>query len=266
MMNLMKNRPFVTVGQMAWGVLFFWILTSSLESLEHLPSEQPFPVQINTTIDSARFDVVPFGSNRIPRPVALISPAPTKYSASHVYALRNLNLGGMREFLERKGFAELDGMSLNQMRHLYAAWAYDDLFTQVSQGSGLPKSVAFSFFIFEATAQGIETDLFRIDLNPGGVKYVGRGQSVKRKDDCGPVPCDFRKVSSYSEAVAVWVATFNSERYMACKKGSPEAICKALVMAGYSRDKKWKGRASLCGQYEKYLKKFPKNIRKDLTS
>lgn len=251
---------------MAWGVLSFWILTSSIETIEHLPKNDPFPVETNSTIDSARFDVVPFGSNRIPRPVTLIAPAPMKHSTSHVYKLRNLNLGAMREFLERKGFDGLDGMSLNHMRHLYAAWAYDDLFTQVSQLSGLPKSVAFSFFIFEATAQGIETDLFRIDLNPGGVKYVGRGQSVKREDDCGPVPCDFRKVSCYSESVAVWVATFNSERYQACKEGSPEAICKALVMAGYSTDKRWKGRASLCGAYENYLKKFPKYIPKDLTS
>jgi hypothetical protein len=261
----MKNQ---NVGLGAWAFVLLWALVSSLEFNEQAQaSPENLLPNDSRLIDSAIFQVIPFGSNKMPKPVTLTKVVePSKHSSSNVYELRNLSVEQLRAYLERIGFRDLNGMQLNHLRQLYASWAYGHLLSEVSERTSIPVSTIFSFFIFEATSQGIETDLFRLHWNPGGVKFYGHGESIDWRDDCGSIPCAFRSTEGFNAAVQLWSSTLNSSRYSDCKDGTPEQICRSLIMAGYSTDKSWEGRASLCSKYELYRKKFPKKSSKILTS
>jgi len=121
----------------------------------------------------------------------------------------------------------------------------------------------YSFFIIEATSQGIETDLWRTHANAGGVKAIkgyetvtyktrevirGRNQYIKAK---------FMKAGSTEEGIQAWADVLNSGRYAECKKANYkwkgkrlyESICKCIYDNGYHTDQDYKFRASLMQEY-----------------
>jgi hypothetical protein len=179
------------------------------------------------------------------------------WSREHVYVLRNLNADELRTKMEGIGFANLKGLTRNELRMVYAAWRYDLFFGDVHSKTGLPKSVIFSYFCFESLSQGVESTLFRVHGNPGGIKYRGKGKKALAMDDCGGKPCAFAKMERYNEIVDTWVDVFEKTRYSDCT-GTPAEICKCLQESGYHTSRNWRGRAALARRYWEFVRKFPR--------
>jgi flagellum-specific peptidoglycan hydrolase FlgJ len=126
-----------------------------------------------------------------------------------------------------------------------------------------PVSMIYSFFIIEATSQGIETELWRKHANAGGVKALkGHGyvtyktrEVIKGRDKY--IKAKFMKASSTEEGMNLWAGVLNSGRYAACKKANYkmkgiklyESICKCVYKSGYHTDRDYKFRASLMAEY-----------------
>jgi hypothetical protein len=182
---------------------------------------------------------------------------PASWSREHVYALRKLNADEIRSKLESIGFLNLDNLNRNELRMVYAAWCYDHFFDDVHKKSGLLKSVIFSYFCFESLSQGVESTLFRVHGNPGGIKYRGKGKKALAIDDCGGKPCEFAKLERYEEIVDTWADVFSKERYSDCT-GTPDEICKCLQESGYHTSRNWRGRAALARRYWEFVRKFPR--------
>ena len=124
-------------------------------------------------------------------------------------------------------------------------------------------SMIYSFFIIEATSQGIETELWRKHANAGGVKALKNGKSVtyrtreviRGRDKY--IKAKFMKASSTEEGMKLWAGVLNSGRYADCKKANYkikgiklyESICKCVYKSGYHTDKDYKFRASLMAEY-----------------
>ena len=87
-----------------------------------------------------------------------------------------------------------------------------------------PVSMIYSFFIIEATSNGIETELWRLHANAGGVKHIkghnfatyrtrevirGRSKHIRAK---------FFATDDTEEGIKVWASVLNSKRYAKCKK------------------------------------------------
>jgi flagellum-specific peptidoglycan hydrolase FlgJ len=126
-----------------------------------------------------------------------------------------------------------------------------------------PVSMIYSFFIIEATSQGVETELWRKHANAGGVKALkgydhvtyktrevirGRNKYIMAK---------FMSAESTEEGMKLWAGVLNSGRYAACKKANYkmkgiklyESICKCVYKSGYHTDTDYKFRASLMAEY-----------------
>jgi hypothetical protein len=197
-------------------------------------------------------------------------------SRSYGWEVRKLSELQLRQTLEGKGFRNLAKVDRAKLRRIYLAYCYESMLMNVHVLTDFPVSMIYSFFIIEATSQGIETDLWRKHANAGGVKALkGHGtvtyktrEVIKGKDKY--IKAKFMKASSTEEGINLWAGVLNSGRYAACKKANYkmkgiklyESICKCVYKSGYHTDTDYKFRASLMAEYWQIKKdNFP--LKKD---
>lgn len=264
--------------KMAWLVVALCVMLMSTEG-KHTNVVDPEPSSLPAlhdymysvkNQDTDSFEVVPalniYSAGDAVLPVcvkpetkpATYKPAmrPVPSSRNYVYVLRNLNERDLRDKLTGLGFRNLAGYTRNELRFVYGAWCYDRFLMDVNAKTKIPASVLFAYMQYEAMSQGVETDLFRVHGNPGGIKYRGEGKIAKAMDDCGGRPCNFSVTEDYNEMVRLWAEVFNRPRYKDCT-GTPEEVCACLKAGGYHSAKNWKNRARLARKYWIYRRSFP---------
>jgi hypothetical protein len=184
-------------------------------------------------------------------------------SRSYGYEVRKLSGNQLRQTLEGRGFRNLANVDRAKLRRIYIAYCYESMLMNVHLLTDFPISMIYSFFIIEATSQGIETDLWRKHANAGGVKALKNGKYVtyrtreviKGKDKY--IKAKFMSASTTEEGIKLWAGVLNSGRYAACKKANYkmkgiklyESICKCIYKSGYHTDTGYKFRASLMAEY-----------------
>lgn len=184
-------------------------------------------------------------------------------SRSYGYEVRKLSGTQLRQTLEGRGFRNLANVDRAKLRRIYLAYCYEAMLMNVHLLTDFPVSMIYSFFIIEATNQGIETDLWRKHANAGGVKALKNGKYVtyrtreviRGRDKF--IKAKFMKASSTEEGMKLWAGVLNSGRYAACKKANYkvkgiklyESICKCVYKSGYHTDKDYNFRASLMAEY-----------------
>jgi hypothetical protein len=184
-------------------------------------------------------------------------------SRSYGYEVRKLSGNQLRQTLEGRGFRNLANVDRAKLRRIYIAYCYESMLMNVHLLTDFPISMIYSFFIIEATSQGIETDLWRKHANAGGVKALKNGKYVtyrtreviKGKDKY--IKAKFMSASTTEEGIKLWAGVLNSGRYADCKKANYkmkgiklyESICKCVYNSGYHTDTGYKFRASLMAEY-----------------
>ena len=182
------------------------------------------------------------------------------------YNIRNKSKSELREFLKINGFRNLNNSSLFEMRRMWMGYQYEGMLMNLHLMTEFPLSMLYSFFIIEATNKGIESELWRLHGNPGGMKSFKGYQSItyntdevikgKRKN----IRAKFLKARSTKEGIEAWAKVLNSGRYYDCKKanyGLPkkelyESICKCVYESGYHTDPKYKLRAQFMAEFWKF--------------
>jgi hypothetical protein len=184
-------------------------------------------------------------------------------SRSYGYEVRKLSGNQLKQTLEGRGFRNLANVDRAKLRRIYLAYCYESMLMNVHLLTDFPISMIYSFFIIEATSQGIETELWRKHANAGGVKALKGQQSVTYKTRevirgrDKYIRAKFMKASSTEEGMKLWAGVLNSGRYAECKKANYkikgiklyESICKCVYKSGYHTDKDYKFRASLMAEY-----------------
>jgi hypothetical protein len=184
-------------------------------------------------------------------------------SRSYGYEVRKLSGNQLRQTLEGRGFRNLANIDKAKLRRIYLAYCYESMLMNVHLLTDFPVSMIYSFFIIEATSQGIETELWRKHANAGGVKALKNGKYVtyrtreviRGRDKY--IKAKFMKASSTEEGMKLWAGVLNSGRYADCKKANYkmkgiklyESICKCVYKSGYHTDRDYKFRASLMAEY-----------------
>lgn len=191
-------------------------------------------------------------------------------SRNYGHSIRNLNENELRQKLINLKFRDLDNVDLFKLRRLWLLYNYDELLMNIHLLTDFPVSMIYSFFIIEATSVGIETDLWRLHANAGGVKAL-KGQStvtyntrevIKGKDKY--IKAKFFSSKSTKEGIALWSGVLNSDRYKKCKVFNTKPptlyvnICKCIYKSGYHTDTDYKFRASLMQEYWDNKKHLPK--------
>ena len=180
----------------------------------------------------------------------------------YVYQFRKQDHATLLNSMTVMGYQNLSGYSINELRRIIIAYEYDALFWDMHEATGFPVSIFFSFFIFEATRDGIETEMWRHHWNPGGIKYRGKYNKVLKPDDCKG-KCEFSSMPNYAAAIEMWALVFNNARYTDCKSKKTTAdICKCIKDAGYHTDNSHNIRARLTTDYWKYRRSFPTFTKK----
>jgi len=184
-------------------------------------------------------------------------------SRSYGWEVRKLSGEQLRQTLEGRGFRNLKGVDKSKLRRIYIAYCYESMLMNVHLMTDFPISMIYSFFIIEATSQGIETELWRKHANAGGVKALKGQQTVTyrtREVIRGKnryIRAKFMKAANTEEGMKLWAGVLNSGRYAACKKANYklkgmrlyESICKCVYKSGYHTDRDYKFRASLMQEY-----------------
>jgi hypothetical protein len=184
-------------------------------------------------------------------------------SRSYGWEVRKLSGLQLRQTLEGRGFRNLAKVDRAKLRRIYLAYCYESMLMNVHVLTDFPVSMIYSFFIIEATSQGVETDLWRKHANAGGVKALkGHGyvtyktrEVIKGKDKY--IKAKFMSAETTEEGMELWAGVLNSGRYAACKKANYkmkgiklyESICKCVYKSGYHTDTDYKFRASLMAEY-----------------
>ncbi|NBW23241.1 MAG: hypothetical protein EBR82_86385, partial [Caulobacteraceae bacterium] len=161
------------------------------------------------------------------------------------YSIRNHNARELKQKLMKLGFKDLDELEFSKLRRLWLLYNYDNMLMNVHLLTDFPVSMVYSFFIIEATNAGIETDLWRLHANAGGVKALkghnhvtyrtrevigGRNKYIKAK---------FFSTNDTKEGIELWSGVLNSDRYKKCKvfdEKPPKLykkICKCIYKSGY---------------------------------
>lgn len=184
-------------------------------------------------------------------------------SRSYGWEVRKLSGEQLRQTLEGRGFRNLKGVDKSKLRRIYIAYCYESMLMNVHLLTDFPISMIYSFFIIEATSQGIETELWRKHANAGGVKALKGQQTVTyrtREVIRGKnkyIRAKFMKAANTEEGMKLWAGVLNSGRYASCKKANYklkgmrlyESICKCVYKSGYHTDRDYKFRASLMQEY-----------------
>ena len=185
------------------------------------------------------------------------------------HSIRKLNLKELRQKLTKMGFKDLNNVDLFKMRRIWLLHNYNDMLMNVHVLTEFPVSMIYSFFIIEATTTGIETDLWRLHANAGGVKALkghstvtystrevigGRNKRIRAK---------FFSSKNTKDGIALWSGVLNSDRYKKCKifdEKPPKLykkICKCIYKSGYHTDTDYEFRASLMSEYWQLKKHLP---------
>ena len=188
---------------------------------------------------------------------------------SYVYDIRNMDKTELRKHLKTNGFRNLENATLVQMRRMWMAFHYESMLMNLHLLTEFPISMLYSFFIIEATTNGIETNLWRLHANAGGMKAfkgygsvtyktyeVIRGKNVTMK-------AKFMSAKNTQEGIEAWAKVLNSGRYYECKKANYklpkkqlyESICKCVYESGYHTDPKYKFRAQFMAEFWKFKTK-----------
>ena len=188
---------------------------------------------------------------------------------SYVYDIRNMDKTALRKYLKTNGFRNLENATLVQMRRMWMAFHYESMLMNLHLLTEFPISMLYSFFIIEATTNGIETNLWRLHANAGGMKAfkgygsvtyktyeVIRGKNVTMK-------AKFMSAKNTQEGIEAWAKVLNSGRYYECKKANYklpkkqlyESICKCVYESGYHTDPKYKFRAQFMAEFWKFKTK-----------
>ena len=184
-------------------------------------------------------------------------------SRSYGYEVRKLSGLQLRQTLEGRGFRNLKNVDRSKLRRIYLAYCYESMLMNVHLLTDFPISMIYSFFIIEATSQGVETELWRKHANAGGVKALKGQQSVTYKTrevirgKNTYIRAKFMSAETTEEGMKLWAGVLNSGRYAACKKANYrikgiklyESICKCVYKSGYHTDRDYKFRASLMAEY-----------------
>jgi hypothetical protein len=248
--------------------------TAFFLGLIYSPPESPYTklsVVTNTEVETVYVDKVIDVSKKIKIPEI------NEYaysSRSYGYEIRKLNVSEFRKFLQNKGFRNLDKVDLYKMRRVWVAYKYESMLMNVHLMTDFPVSMIYSFFIIEATNKGIETDLWRVHSNAGGIKSLkghgfvtfrtrevirGRNKYIKAK---------FFSSDDTEEGIKIWADVLNSNRYKRCKKPNYklskmrvyESKCRCIYENGYHTDSDYKFRASLMAEFWDIKgKHFPKH-------
>ena len=188
---------------------------------------------------------------------------------SYVYDIRNMDKNALRKHLKTNGFRNLENATLVQMRRMWMAFHYESMLMNLHLLTEFPISMLYSFFIIEATTNGIETNLWRLHANAGGMKAfkgygsvtyktyeVIRGKNVTMR-------AKFMSAKNTQEGIEAWAKVLNSGRYYECKKANYklpkkqlyESICKCVYESGYHTDPKYKFRAQFMAEFWKFKTK-----------
>jgi len=184
-------------------------------------------------------------------------------SRSYGWEVRKLSGEQLRQTLEGRGFRNLKNVDRSKLRRIYLAYCYESMLMNVHVLTDFPVSMIYSFFIIEATSQGVETELWRKHANAGGVKALKGQQSVTYKTrevirgKNKYIRAKFMSAETTEEGMKLWAGVLNSGRYAACKKANYrikgiklyESICKCVYKSGYHTDRDYKFRASLMAEY-----------------
>ena len=185
------------------------------------------------------------------------------------HSIRKLNLKELRQKLTNMGFRQLNNVDLFKMRRIWLLHNYNDMLMNVHVLTDFPVSMIYSFFIIEATTAGIETDLWRLHANAGGVKAL-RGHSTvtySTREVIGGrnkrIRAKFFSSKSTKDGIALWSGVLNSDRYKKCKVYDIKPpklykkICKCIYKSGYHTDTDYEFRASLMSEYWDLKKHLP---------
>jgi hypothetical protein len=185
------------------------------------------------------------------------------------HSIRKLNLKELRQKLTNMGFRQLNNVDLFKMRRIWLLHNYNDMLMNVHVLTDFPVSMIYSFFIIEATTAGIETDLWRLHANAGGVKALkGHGTVTYRtREVIGGrnkyIKAKFFSSKNTKDGIALWSGVLNSDRYKKCKifdEKPPKLykkICKCIYKSGYHTDTDYEFRASLMTEYWNLKKHLP---------
>jgi hypothetical protein len=185
------------------------------------------------------------------------------------HSIRRLSLKELRQKLTNMGFKHLNNIDLFKMRRIWLLYNYDDMLMNVHVLTDFPVSMIYSFFIIEATTAGIETDLWRLHANAGGVKALrGHGTvTYSTREVIGGrnkrIRAKFFSSKSTKDGIALWSGVLNSDRYKKCKvfdEKPPKLykkICKCIYKSGYHTDTDYEFRASLMTEYWNLKKHLP---------
>ena len=185
------------------------------------------------------------------------------------HSIRRLNLKELRQKLTNMGFRHLDNVDLFKMRRIWLLYNYDDMLMNVHVLTDFPVSMIYSFFIIEATTAGIETDLWRLHANAGGVKALkGHGTVTYRTREVirgrnKYIKAKFFSSKSTKDGIKLWSGVLNSDRYKKCKVYDVKPpqlykkICKCIYKSGYHTDTDYEFRASLMSEYWDLKKHLP---------
>jgi len=199
-------------------------------------------------------------------------------SRQYGWQLRKMSENQLRDYLTGIGFRNLEVENHSRLRRIWLAYKYNDMLMNVHYMTDFPVSMIYSFFIIEATNNGIETDLWRIHANAGGGKALkgydhvtyktrevirGKNRYIKAK---------FFSADNTEDGLKLWAQILNSGRYYECKKANYklkgkrlyESICKCIYENGYHTDRDYKFRASLMAEYWEIKRdNFPKDGQKE---
>ena len=185
------------------------------------------------------------------------------------YSIRRLSLKELRQKLTNMGFKHLNNVDLFKMRRIWLLYNYDNMLMNVHVLTDFPVSMIYSFFIIEATTAGIETDLWRLHANAGGVKALkGHGTVTYRTREVirgrnKYIKAKFFSSKSTKDGIALWSGVLNSDRYKKCKVYDVKPpqlykkICKCIYKSGYHTDTDYEFRASLMSEYWDLKKHLP---------
>ena len=185
---------------------------------------------------------------------------------SYVYDIRNMDKAALRKHLKTNGFRNLENATLVQMRRMWMAFHYESMLMNLHLLTEFPISMLYSFFIIEATTNGIETNLWRLHANAGGMKaFKGYGSVTYRTYEVirgknVTMKAKFMSAKNTQEGIEAWAKVLNSGRYHECKKANYklpkkqlyESICKCVYESGYHTDPKYKFRAQFMAEFWKF--------------
>jgi hypothetical protein len=273
--TLPKDNPSVAIyiALGLWGSFLLGIIYTpskiKYEKQSYLPIIQQETVFIEKVIETIKVKVDTTESI-IPENDALegvtIIDEDAYGKRSYVYDIQNMDKAALRKHLKTNGFRNLENATLVQMRRMWMAFHYESMLMNLHLLTEFPISMLYSFFIIEATTNGIETNLWRLHANAGGMKaFKGYGSVTYRTYEVirgknVTMKAKFMSAKNTQEGIEAWAKVLNSGRYYECKKANYklpkkqlyESICKCVYESGYHTDPKYKFRAQFMAEFWKF--------------